>query len=165
LPREWQDTHLERRFERLQETIVAVRNVRAIYNLPPGTPVKLLMRATPDVAADMQSVAFQFDNLAKAVLEACGAEVERPKGSASFTLGEADGYIPLADLVDTEAELDRQRAEAEKIRKHIAGSEAKLSNESFVSKAPEKVVADVRQTLENNRKQLESIESIIRDLE
>jgi valyl-tRNA synthetase len=164
VPAAWRDPPLEKRFERLQETIVAVRNVRAIYNLPPGVPVKLLMRATPEVAADMQSVAAQFDNLAKAVLEAAGAEVERPSGSASFSLGDADGYIPLADLINTEAELERQTKEAERLRKLIAGHEAKLANESFVSKAPPHVVAQHRETLENMRKQLASIEEVIRDL-
>lgn len=164
IPRGWQDAALEKRFERLQETIVAVRNVRAIYNLPPGTPVKLLMRATPDVAADVQSVAAQFDNLAKAVLEAAGAEVERPTGAASFSLGDADGYIPLEGLINTEAERERQSKEAEKLRKLIAGHEAKLSNESFVAKAPPQVVAQHRETLETMRKQLSSVEEILRDL-
>jgi valyl-tRNA synthetase len=164
IPRGWQDSALEKRFERLQDTIIAVRNVRAIYNLPPGTPVKLLMRATPDVAADVQSVAAQFDNLAKAVLEAAGAEVQRPTGAASFSLGDADGYIPLAGLINTDAELERQTKEADKLRKLIAGSEAKLSNAGFLAKAPENVVAQHRETLENMQKQLASIEAIIQDL-
>ena len=164
IPKEWQDASLEKRFERLQETIVAVRNVRAIYNLPPGTPIKLLMRAKPEVAGDMQAVSDQFENLAKAVLEAAGADVERPSGSASFSLGDADGFIPLAGLIDTHAELERQHKEADKIRKHIAGHEGKLNNESFVSKAPDHVVAQVRETLDGLKKQLQSIEAIIEDL-
>ncbi|SFI66885.1 valine--tRNA ligase [Planctomicrobium piriforme] len=164
IPTAWQDPALEKRFERLQETIAAVRNVRAIYNIPPGTPVKLLMRAAPDVAGDMQSVSAQFDNLAKAVLEAAGAEVQRPTGSASFTLGDADGFIPLAGLIDTKAELQRQQKEAEKIRKAIAGSEARLSNDGFLSKAKEEVVTAMRDTLEGYKKQLKSIEDIIDDL-
>jgi valyl-tRNA synthetase len=164
VPASWQNPALEKRFERLQETIVAVRNVRAIYNIPPGTPVNLLMRASPEVAGDMQSVAAQFDNLARTVLEAAGAEVQRPSGSASFSLGDADGFIPLAGLIDAGAELERQQKEAEKIRKHIAGHEGKLNNEAFVSKAPENVVAQVRETLEGLKKQLKSIEDIIADL-
>ena len=164
IPKSWQDPVLEKRFERLQETIVAVRNVRAIYNLPPGAPVTLLMRATPEVAGEMQSVAAQFDNLAKAVLEAAGAHVERPSGAASFSLGDADGYIPLAGLINTDAELDRQEQEAAKLRKRIASSEAKLSNQGFLAKAPEHVVAQFRESLESMRRQLASIEAIIRDL-
>ncbi len=164
IPRNWQDSALEKRFERLQETIAAVRNVRAIYNIPPGSPVKLLMRATPEVAGDMQAVSPQFDNLVKAVLDAAGADVQRPSGSASFTLSDADGYIPLEGLIDTQAELARQQKEAEKVRKHIASSEARLSNESFLAKAPENIVAQMKESLEGLKKQLSSIEDIIRDL-
>ena len=160
LPAEWQDRSLEQRFGRLQETIVAVRNVRAVYNIPPTTPIKLLMRT----AEDMQSVAGQFDNLAKAVLEAAGADVERPQGAASFSLGDADGYIPLEGLVDREAELARQQNEAEKIRKHMKGAEGKLANEKFTANAPADVVAGVRETLANLKKQLASVEEIIADL-
>jgi valyl-tRNA synthetase len=164
IPPAWQDTALEKRFARLQETIVAVRNVRAIYQIAPATPVRLLMRATPDVAGEMQSIAGQFDHLAKAVLEAAGAEVERPTGSASFSLGDADGFIPLAGLINTEAELDRHRKEADRLRKLIASSEAKLSNEGFLSKAPEHVVAQHRETLETMQRQLATIDAIIADL-
>lgn len=164
IPVAWQDEALEKRFERLQETIVAVRNVRSIYNIPPGTPVKLLMRATPEVAGDMHSVSAQFDNLAKAVLEAAGAEVERPSGAASFSLGDADGYIPLAGLIDTRAELERQMKEAEKIRKHIASHAGKLENESFVQKAPPHVVEQIRETLKGLRDQLQRVEDVIADL-
>jgi len=164
IPAQWQDTSLEKRFERLQETIAAVRNVRSIYNIPPGTPVKLLMRTSPEVAGDMRSVVSQFDNLAKAVLEAAGAEVERPSGAATFSLGDADGFIPLSGLIDTGAELERQMKEAEKIRKHIAGHSAKLQNESFVTKAPPHVVEQIRDTLEGLKNQLKSVEEVIADL-
>jgi valyl-tRNA synthetase len=164
LPAAWQDEALEKRFGRLQDTIVAVRNVRAIYNIPPGTQLKLLVRATPDVAGDLRNVAAQFDNLAKVVLEAVGAEVIRPPASASFSMGDADGYVPLEGIINRDAELERQQKEAEKLRKHIAGHEAKLANEAFVGKAPPEVVANVRETLDGLRKQLASVEEIIRDL-
>ncbi|QDU36775.1 Valine--tRNA ligase [Maioricimonas rarisocia] len=164
VPVGWQDSSLENRFSRLQETIAAVRNVRAVYRIPPATPVKLLMRAAPEVADELQNVSQQFDNLAKTVLEAAGADVVRPSGSASFSLGDADGYIPLEGLIDRKEELARQEKEAEKLRKHVAGHEAKLKNENFVSRAPEHVVADVRETLEGLQKQLASVEAIIADL-
>ncbi|MFO1096654.1 MAG: class I tRNA ligase family protein, partial [Planctomycetaceae bacterium] len=107
LPSAWRDDALEARFNRLQDTIVAVRNVRAVYNIPPGTPLQLMVRAPAEVAGDLQNVAAQFDNLAKAVLAAAGAEVVRPPASASFSLGEADGYIPLEGIIDRQAELER----------------------------------------------------------
>ncbi|MEX0700511.1 MAG: valine--tRNA ligase [Planctomycetales bacterium] len=161
---DWRDAALEARFARLQETIVAVRNVRAVYSIPPGTPLSLHVRCAPEVARDFDEVADQFDNLAKTTLAAAGGHVERPPGSAGFTLEDAEGFIPLEGIIDRAAELARQRKEADKLRGFIAGSEKKLSNESFVGKAPPEVVAQVRETLEGQRKQLESVERIIADL-
>ncbi len=164
IPRSWRDEALERRFARLQETIVAVRNVRAIYNIPPSTQLQLMIRASSEVASEMTNVAAQFDNLAKAVLAAAGADVVRPSASAGFTLGDADGYIPLKGIIDPVAELTRQQKEADKIRKHIAGHESKLGNQAFVAKAPADVVAGIRETLAGLNKQLESVVEIIKDL-
>ena len=140
IPAAWRDPALETRFARLQETIIAVRNVRAVYGIPPGTPLKLHVRCRPEVAADLHDVADQFENLSRTMLEAAGAEVERPKGSANFALADADGFIPLEGIIDRDAELKRQRKEQEKLRNIIAASEKKLSDEKFVSRAPAEVV-------------------------
>lgn len=161
---DWIDQALEKRFERLQETIVAVRNVRAHYKISPKEPLKLFIRCAPDVAEQMQAVADQFDNLSKTMLEAAGLEINRPAGSASFALEDADGFIPLEGLIDRKAELTRQQKEFEKLKGFIGGHEKKLANEGFVSKAPEQVVNEIRETLANLKSQLESVERIIREL-
>ena len=164
VPNDWHDPALESRFGRLQEITIAVRNVRAIYNIPPKEKVPLLLRSAADIAVEMKDVQPQFDQLAGVVLEAAGVEVERPPASASFALDDADGFIPLAGLIDRDRELARQQKEADKLRGHITGAEKKLGNEKFVGNAPEQVVADVRSTLESMRKQLASVEQIIADL-
>ena len=72
--------------------------------------------------------------------------------------------MPLEGLVDVAAELERQKKEADKLRGFIKGHSAKLMNEKFVSNAPEKVVAEVRETLAGLEKQLESVEAVIAQL-
>ena len=161
---DWQDAVLEQRFKRLQDTIVAVRNVRAENNIPPGTQLALHVRCADDVAADLRNVAGQFTSLAKVEIAAAGPEVTRPVASAGFSLTDADGFIPLEGVIDVEAELARKQKEADKIRGHIRGHEGKLGNEKFVNNAPADVVAKVRETLAGLRNQLESIEQIITDL-
>jgi valyl-tRNA synthetase len=164
LPASLQDENLEDRFSRLQETVVAVRNIRAVYGIGPNVPVKLFMKCEPGVAEELQVCADQFENLAKTVLEAAGAEIDRPAASASFNLKDADGFVPLEGLVDVSAELERQKKEADKLRGFIKGHSGKLKNEKFVSNAPEKVVAEVRETLAGLEKQLESVEAVIAQL-
>ncbi len=164
-PQEWQDPQLEKRFERLQEMIVAVRNIRAVYKISPAVPLQLFLRCESGVADDMQNVAGQFDNLAKTLLESAGADVQRPSGSATFSLNDVDGFIALEGIIDLEAELERLRGEAEKLEKHIETSEKKLANKNFVDRAPADVVAGVQETLAGNQKQLQSVLKTIDELE
>jgi len=164
VPAEWRDADLESRFNRLQETIIAVRNVRAVYNISPGTPLKLALRCAEDLVGPMQEVAGQFDNLAKTMLASVGAQVERPTGAASFALDGLEGFVPLNDIIDLDAERKRQAKEADRLRGQIAGGEKKLSNEAFVAKAPPEVVAGAREQLESLRKQLASVEQILAEL-
>ncbi|MGE3317375.1 MAG: class I tRNA ligase family protein, partial [Planctomycetaceae bacterium] len=161
---EWRDAAIEKRFERLQETIVAVRNVRGFYSIPEGTRLKLHIRCSDAVADDMRDVASQFDNLARVMLESVGADVERPKGSANFSLGDADGFVPLEGVIDREAELARQKKEAEKLAGFISSHEKKLGNESFVSRAPADVVEQTRAQMNSLKEQLASVEEIIKQL-
>ena len=146
---------------RLQETITAVRNVRAVYGIPPGTPLKLYVRCRPEIAADLRNVADQFESLSRTMLESAGVEVERPKGSANFSLADADGFIPLEGIVDLDAELKRQRKEQTKLRGLIAASEKKLADEKFLARAPEEVVNQARENLAGLQKQLQSVDDII----
>lgn len=152
---------LEARFERLQQTIVAVRNIRAQYKISPKEPLKLFMKCAPEVADQMQAVADQFDNLSKTMLEAAGLDITPPTNAANFSLKDADGYIPLEGLVDNTAEkkkLEKQKADLEK---QIAGSEAKLSNPGFVDKAPEHIIEAFRKTLTERQAQLENVNRMI----
>lgn len=165
LPTSWQNRDLERRFERLQETIVAVRNVRALYSISPSTPIQLHMRCNADIASEMHDVAAQFESLSKALLAAAGADVQPPTCSASFSLTDADVFVPLEGLIDRDAERARNTKEADRLRKGIESNEKKLTNEAFVSKAPPDVLQQTRDTLDNYKKQLASVEAIIKALE
>jgi valyl-tRNA synthetase len=163
-PDDWRDSTLESRFERLQEIVVAVRNVRAMYRIEDKVELSLFVRCQTDIATQLTDMAGQFENLARTVLKAAGGDVSRPGTSASFSLADADGFIPLEGVVDREAELARQKKEADKLRGFITGHERKLANESFVAKAPPEVVEQVREALAGLTKQLASVEDIIRQL-
>ena len=160
----YRDPALESRFQRLQDLIVAMRNVRANYNISPAVAVSISVRCSPEIAADLKQVQQQVETLAKATLTAAGPDVVSPSASARLSFEDAEGYLSLEGLVDLQAEKERLNKEAEKLRGFIAGHEKKLTNQSFVDRAPPEVVEEVRSTLAGMQKQLSSIEEAIRQL-
>ena len=121
----------------------------------------LIQQKTNDGIFDNVVVSFSGQ---EATLTGAGPDVVRPPASASFSLGDADGYLPLEGLVDLQAEKARLQKEAEKLRGFISGHEKKLTNKSFVDRAPAEVVEEVRGTLAGLQKQLGSIEEAIQHL-
>ena len=69
-------------------------------------------------------------------------------GMVCCTTADAKLYIPMGQLVDVAKELERIGKELEKAQKNLASLEGKLSNEKFTSRAPESVVADIRDKAE-----------------
>lgn len=121
------------------DTIKAIRARRAEMNVPPSKKAEvLLVTATPDIY--QQGLHF-IQRLAYAgeITFAAAAPADVSK-LVTVVTHNATAYMPLAELVDVQAELDRIRKEIEKARNGLRIVEQKLSNEKFVSKAPEAVV-------------------------
>ena len=71
-------------------------------------------------------------------------------------------FMPMSDLVDAEKEKARISAEIDKAKKFVASLEAKLSNESFVKKAPAAIVEAEKQKLEKNKALIAKLEDSLR---
>ncbi|MCP1364449.1 class I tRNA ligase family protein, partial [Halomonas sp. BBD48] len=142
------DEHAERDIEWLKGVIVAVRNVRAEMNIAPGKPLDVLLTKGSD--ADRQRLESNRPFLAKLAklgsAEWLADPAEAPL-SATQLVGEMEVLVPMADLIDKEAELARLAKELDKQDKFIAGIEKKLGNEGFIAKAPAEVVDKERAKL------------------
>ncbi|MDH4573905.1 valine--tRNA ligase [Salinicola acroporae] len=134
-----------RDIEWLKGVIVAVRNIRAEMNIAPGKPLDALL--TKGVAGDRERLAANRLFLAKlAKLESVtwlDDPAEAPL-SATQLVGDMEVLVPMADLIDKDAEMQRLAKEIDKQDKLIVGIEKKLGNESFTAKAPEAVVEKER---------------------
>lgn len=94
-------------------------------------------------------------------------EPENLDGMVTCTTSDAKLYIPMGQLVDVAKELERIGKELEKARKFQASLEGKLSNEGFISRAPEAVVAAEREKAQKNKDliaQLEQSEKALKKL-
>ena len=80
-----------------------------------------------------------------------------PADSMSAVIAGAEIYIPLEDLVDFEAEYERLSKEKKRLEGEVKRVEGKLSNQGFVSKAPEKVVNEEREKMVKYKEMLEKV--------
>ncbi|MGB9096567.1 valine--tRNA ligase [Erwinia sp.] len=134
--------------EWLKQAIVAIRNIRAEMNLSPSKKLDVLLRGAS--AAVVQRVTDNHSflkTLARLDSITCLAVDEKGPVSVTKIIDGAELLIPMADLVDKAAELERLAKEVTKLEVEIGKIEAKLSNEGFVSRAPEAVVAKERERI------------------
>ena len=129
----------EASMQAVMDTIKAIRARRAEMNVPPSKKAEvLLVTATPEIY--QQGLHF-IQRLAYASQVTFGnAAPADVTGQVSVVTANATAYMPLAELVDIQAELDRINKEIEKAKSGLRIVEGKLNNEKFVSKAPEAVV-------------------------
>ncbi|MBC8949300.1 MULTISPECIES: valine--tRNA ligase [Xenorhabdus] len=138
--------------EWIKETIIAVRNIRAEMNIAPSKPLEVLLRDANDDAQRRVAENLNFlqamGRLSSVTVLAAGEEAPV---SVTKLINGAEVLIPMAGLINKDAELARLDKEIEKLDKEISGIEVKLTNEGFVSRAPEAVVTKERERLATNK--------------
>jgi len=142
------DETAERDIEWLKGVIVAVRNIRAEMNLAPGKPLDVLL--TKGGGADRERLVANRRFLAKLAKLDSAEWLDDPAEAplaATQLVGDMEVLVPMAGLIDKDAELKRLGKELDKQDKFIGGLEKKLGNESFVAKAPAEVVEKERAKL------------------
>ena len=127
--------------EFLKELITSVRNIRAEYNVAPSTPVHLFIL---DPKKSKETWVNQFTSSLKSLVSAQDVDVIDDVSQAPLSIkqvvGDIELMIPMAGFVNIQAEIERVQKQKDKIEKDIARIQGKLSNDNFVSKAPESVV-------------------------
>ena len=143
--------------ESVMNAIRSIRNRRAEMNVPPSK------KSTLYVVSDKGEIFRQGTGFICRLAYAdqviiCDSDPEGHENMVCVVTNDAKLYIPLEELIDFEKELARIEKEKANCLKQIAMFEGKLSNEAFVSRAPEKVVAEQREKLEKNRALLAQLE-------
>jgi valyl-tRNA synthetase len=126
------------------EMIKGIRSVRAEMNVPAGAKIQMLLTGANAVAAERLA---RNRDVILSLARLTSAEVADaiPGGSAQFVLEEATVALPLGDVIDFGKERTRLEKDLKKAEEEIARFDAKLSNEQFVSRAPEDVLAEQRE--------------------
>jgi valyl-tRNA synthetase len=153
-----EDSEAENRMAQIIEAIKALRNLRAEMNVPPSRKAKILAYVSKELREIFEEGTVYFEKLASA------SEVELiedkslvPANAVSLVINGGELFIPLLDLVDKEKELERLNKEKEKLIGEIDRVEKKLTNERFVSKAPQSVVDEEKAKGEKYKSMLEAV--------
>jgi valyl-tRNA synthetase len=132
----------------LQEIAGHIRSIRSTYSVPPAQTIAAEVRV-PDAAlrgrVEAQRAVIELAAKVKLAVAASGAHV--PSSARAVYKGDVEIVVPLAGLIDLEAEKGRLGKEIGKAEKEIAGIEKKLGNEQFLANAPAEVVEEQRARL------------------
>jgi len=139
------DDHAVVEMEWAMEFILGIRRIKAEMNIAPGKPVPVLLANATETDCTRLEHALPYLNfLAKTeTIEILGDGDNEPE-SAIALVGEMKVLIPLAGLIDKEAELSRLQKEIDKLNGEVKRLNGKLSNANFVDRAPEAVVQKER---------------------
>lgn len=147
----------EAHMESVMNAIRAIRNRRTEMNVPPSKKAALyVLTARPQIFTEGEGF---LQRLAYAdTVTLLDHEPDNLDGMVTITTGDAKLFIPMGQLVDVSKELARIGKELENARKFLASLEAKLSNEKFVSRAPEAVVTAEREKAQKYRDLIAQLE-------
>ncbi len=145
------------RFVQTQEIISAIRNIRTSKNLSPRE--ELVLEVAPSYANDMDAVLMKLANLTE-----IRRSEEKSEGSISFVIGTDEFAVPMANLINAEEEIKKLEEDLEYQKKFLLGVEKKLSNENFVARAPEQVIALERKKKADAESRIQTIEQSLKQL-
>ena len=148
-----------REFETARETVVAVRSIRKQKNLSPKEPLALMVKG--DFPMETAPV---VEKLASITSVGKVDDFGDTGTGVPFIIGTVELFVPLTGLVNVEEEIAKVEADLEYQKKFLEGVRRKLSNESFVAHAPEKIVAVERKKEADALSRIESLESQLNSL-
>ncbi|MGI6080172.1 MAG: valine--tRNA ligase [Candidatus Avilachnospira sp.] len=156
----------EAEIESIKEAVRAIRTVRTDMNVPPSK------KATVYIVSEKDELIDTFKNTTKVFAVLCGAsEVICQKdrtniedNAVSAVIANATIYMPLAELVDIEKELERLKKEEKRLEGELKRSQGMLSNEKFISKAPASKIEEEKAKLTKYEQMMKEVKDRIASL-
>lgn len=149
--------------EKIMELIKAIREVRAELKVPNSKKVHVtIVTASSDIYKGAEDYLVRLANASS--VEVTTTDLSDIGGMVSVATSDAKAYLPVAEMVDVEAEKTRIQAELKKAHKEVEFLSGKLNNQGFMAKAPEKVVAEIRAKEKAAKDLVEKLEEMYKAL-
>ena len=150
-----EDQQLINDFEQVKQIVSGVRTVRSSKNIAPKEQLEL------QVVGKNNYEQFNTAIMKMANLSAINVVNEKEATASAFMVGTDEFAVPLGNLIDVEAEVQKMEAQLQHLEGFLAGVKKKLSNERFVANAPEAVVALERKKQSDSEEKIAALKESI----
>ncbi len=163
---DWPKASEEENFERaeanmefIMEAVRSIRNTRAEMNVAPSRKARAIFVPSKDEAVEfIQTGAQYFATLANITeIKVVHDKTQIGEDTASSVMEGTEIYLPLADLIDFEKEIERLEKEKSRLQGELDRVVGKLNNEKFMSKAPENVVNEEKEKMAKYESMMEKV--------
>jgi valyl-tRNA synthetase len=143
--------------------IESIRSVRVEMRVPAGAKIPMVQLQLDDIGKGaLERNVMLIKRMAR--IEDISEATDAPKGAITIAVEGGTFCLPLADIIDVDAENTRLSKAIEKLTKEVGGLKGKLSNEKFTAKAPAAVVEENRQRLVSANEEIEKLEAAMKRL-
>ena len=149
------DNQLADAIEQVKQIVSGVRMVRSSKNIAPKEQLEL-QAVDKNAYAEFNAVIMKMANLS-----AINVVSEKDATASAFMVGTDEFAVPLGNMIDVEAEIQKMEAQLQHLEGFLAGIKKKLSNERFVQNAPEAVVALERKKQSDSEEKIASLKESI----
>jgi len=153
------DEKAEGAMQLVMDAVHAIRNARAEYDVQPARRIAAQVSAgdNADLLSTQRDVLVELARLDPDSLRISHSLLDEPEQALTLVVGGVEIYLPVAGMIDLEAERARLQKELEHIENGIARSQKLLSNEGFTAKAPAEVIQKEREKLTGFQEQAEKL--------
>ena len=159
---EWEDARMEAEFSLLRNVVRAIREIRSLHNIPPSKKADGLIKAAGESADILNRKKDVILHLGALKSINISADMTRPSAAAAHIVDDVEVY--LQGLIDPERERERLSAKREKLAEEARKIESRLSNESFLRRAPSDVVEKEKARQREVISQIEALEANLKAL-
>ena len=146
------------------DLVGAIREIRSRQNIAPRESLQFCVRSESAMEQLLAPMAPFIQSMAGATATQWSTSPSVPAINAHIGIDQMDVYVDLTQFIDVAAELSRNEKLLSNLVKQIQGKEGRLSNESFVSRAPSDIIEKERQALGELVLQREATEQAIEKL-
>jgi valyl-tRNA synthetase len=149
---------LESTIQKVQDVVYAIRNIRSEMNITPAKRITAMIKTdNHNLISLLENNKIYINTLAGVDNLEMAMKMKKPNWSASAIVKDAEIFIPLEGVIDTDKEKNRLEKEITKARELLEKTNRKLSNEDFLKRAPKEIIEKEKAKKEDYEKMIDKL--------